>query len=66
MWHAAGTDPFRRLPERVRGHGLRLLMPHEVDTAFDALQKTKGLISHMRGYPNGTSRAIVARLCDKS
>ena len=40
-------------------------MPHQVDTAFDALVTTKGLIFDVRGYPNGTYPALAARLADR-
>jgi C-terminal processing protease CtpA/Prc len=65
VWRVDGTEPFRLLPSGFGYIDLRLLMPHQVDPAFDALATTKGLIFDMRGYPNGTSRALAARLSDK-
>ena len=66
VWRVDGTESFRLLPSGFGYMDLRLLMPHQVDTAFDALETTKGLIFDMRGYPNGTSRAIASRLSDKA
>jgi C-terminal processing protease CtpA/Prc len=66
VWQADGTEPFRLLPRGVGYIDLRLLLPHQVDAAFDALQATKGLIFDMRGYPNGTQEAIAARLTNRS
>jgi len=66
VWRVEGTEPFRMLPSGFGYMDLRLLMPHQVDTAFDALATTKGLIFDMRGYPNGTYPALATRLCDKA
>ena len=66
VWRADGTASFRLLASGFGYMDLRLLMPHQVETAFDALENTKGLIFDMRGYPNGTYEALVSRLCDKS
>ena len=66
VWRVEGTEPYRVLPSGFGYMDLRLLLPHQVDTAFDALERTKGLIFDMRGYPNGTHPALAARLCDKS
>jgi C-terminal processing protease CtpA/Prc len=66
VWRVEGTEPFRVLPSGFGYMDLRLLRPHQVDTAFDALATTKGLIFDMRGYPNGTARALATRLCNKA
>lgn len=66
VWRVEGTEPFRVLPSGFGYMDLRLLMPHQVDTAFDAFETTKGLIFDMRGYPNGTALALATRLCDKA
>jgi hypothetical protein len=65
VWKVDGKEPFRLLPSGFGYIDLRLLMPHQVDTAFDALATTKGLIFDMRGYPNGTYPALAARLADR-
>jgi C-terminal processing protease CtpA/Prc len=66
VWRVDGGEPFRLLPSGFGYLDLRLIKPHQVDTAFDALGRTKGLILDMRGYPNGTTESLAARLSDKT
>jgi C-terminal processing protease CtpA/Prc len=65
VWKIDDTASFRVLPSGFGYIDLRLLMPHQVDAAFDALQDTDGLIFDMRGYPNGTMTVVARRLTDK-
>jgi C-terminal processing protease CtpA/Prc len=44
---------------------LNRLKISEVDSMFDMFKDTKAIIFDMRGYPNGTYKAIAARLTDK-
>lgn len=50
------------LPGNIGYLDLRVLQPHDVDTAFAKVQNTSAIIFDMRGYPNNTRSAIAAKL----
>jgi C-terminal processing protease CtpA/Prc len=57
-----GADVFRLLPGNIGYIDLRLLKNHDVDSVFESLNGTVGLVFDMRGYPNDTRRAVARKL----
>jgi C-terminal processing protease CtpA/Prc len=58
------TPVFGLLPEGYGYFDLAKLTIPQIPAAFEAVKNTPALIMDMRGYPQGTSRAICSRLTD--
>ena len=65
-WEPVTGPAVRVLADNIGYIDLRVLQPHEVDTAFDQVKDTAAIIFDMRGYPNNTRLAIAAKLTDRA
>ena len=57
---------LKLLPGNIGYADLDRLTLAKVDQMFEMFKDTKAIVFDMRGYPNGTARAIASRLTEKS
>lgn len=65
-WAPTPGSAVTVLPENIGYIDLRVLQPHDVDSAFASVQNTSAIIFDMRGYPNNTRSAIAAKLTNRT